>query len=98
VNHTFLCFASSSASRHAKGMYWGDGIEGQLPVAQPPRRIGEGKNRPVAAHSLGGARQHCSCSHLPAHEDLRETISWTAAMRCPIQRMTGTAIELPSAL
>jgi ribosomal protein L29 len=30
VNHTFLCFASSSASRHAKGMYWGDGIEGQL--------------------------------------------------------------------
>ena len=25
-------------------------------------------------------------------------ISWTAAMRSPIQRMTGTAIELPSAL
>jgi len=26
------------------------------------------------------------------------TISWTAAMRSPIQRMTGTAIELPSDL
>ena len=26
------------------------------------------------------------------------TITWTAAMRSPIQRMTGTAIELPSAL
>ena len=25
------------------------------------------------------------------------TISWTAAMRSPIQRITGTAIELPSA-
>jgi len=67
------------------------------PVAQPPRRVGEGGNRTVAAHSWGSARQHCPCSRLPAHEDLRETISWTTAIRCPIQRMTGTAIELPRA-
>ena len=94
MNHTFQCFASSSASRHAKGMYWGDGIEGQLLSL----RDGSARARiDLSPRTRWEVRQHCSCSHLPAHEDLRETISWTAAMRCPIQRMTGTAIELPRA-
>ncbi len=94
MNHAFRCFALFPASRHAKGLYRGDGIEGQL------HRFRDGSamaGMDPRAYSMGSSRQHCSHSHLPAHEDLRETISWTAAMRWPIQRMTGTAIELPRA-
>ena len=94
MDRAFQCFASFSASRRAMGLYLGGGIEGQL------RTLRDGLARAginLSPRTRWEVRQHCSCSHLPAHEDLRETISWTAAMRCPIQRMTGTAIELPRA-
>ena len=50
---------------------------------------------------LGDTRLHRPDSCTPTHSKLRMPVSRrmasTAAMRSPIQRMTGTAIELPSA-
>jgi len=64
--------------------------------------VGMAKDHTVPSRQ-GGARHHAQILRAPAHgtlsfsRRLRRTAS-TAAIRCPSQRMTGTAIELPSAL
>jgi len=72
-------------------------------VAQIQRRGGEGKKKTRCFPRLGGTRQYRSGLCAPVHETLpvpdpSRRITSTAAIRSPIQRMTGTAIELPSAL
>jgi hypothetical protein len=71
-------------------------------VAQLQRR-GGGKKKTCRSPRLGGTRQHRPGLCAPVHETLpvpdpSRRIASTAAIRSPIQRMTGTAIELPSAL
>jgi hypothetical protein len=72
-------------------------------VAQLQRRGGGGRKKAHCSPQLGGARQYRPGLCAPAHDrlpvpDPSRRIASTAAMRSPIQRMTGLAIELPSAL
>ena len=72
-------------------------------VARLQRRGNEGSKKTRCSPQLGGA---CQC-HLHVRQMAHRTLpspcrsrrmASTAAMRSPIHRMTGTAIELPSAL
>jgi hypothetical protein len=72
-------------------------------VAQHQCRGGGGRKKAHCSPQLGGARQYRPCLCAPAHDrlpvpDPSRRIASTAAMRSPIQRMTGLAIELPSDL
>jgi hypothetical protein len=72
-------------------------------VAQFQLRGGGGKKKTRCSPQLGGTRLCRPCLCAPAHDmlpvpDPSRRIASTAAMRSPIQRMTGLAIELPSAL
>jgi hypothetical protein len=100
VNHTVRS-PSSSLPCHAKNLSLGDGVEGR--VARLQLRDGEGKKKARCSPRLGGTRQSRPGFCAPAHDmlpvpDPSRRIASTAAMRSPIQRMTGTAIELPRAL
>ena len=64
---------------------------------------GGGKKKTRCSPQLGGTRPCRPYLCAPAHDmlpvpDPSRRIASTAAMRSPIQRMTGLAIELPSAL
>jgi hypothetical protein len=72
-------------------------------VARLQLRDGEGKKKVRCSPRLGGTRQYRPGLCAPAHDTLpvpdpSRRIASTVAMRSPIQRMTGTAIELPRAL
>jgi hypothetical protein len=72
-------------------------------VAQLQVRGGGGKKKTRCSPQLGGTRLWCPHLCASAHDmlpvpDPSRRIASTAAMRSPIQRMTGMAIELPSAL
>ena len=72
-------------------------------VAQLQLRGGGGGKKALCSPRLGGMRQYRPGLCAPAHDALPvlaalRRIASTAAMRSPIQRMTGLAIELPSAL
>ena len=72
-------------------------------VARLQRRGSEGSKKTRCSPQLGGTRLCRPCLCAPAHDmlpvpDPSRRIASTAAMRSPIQRMTGLAIELPSAL
>ena len=68
--------------------------------AQRPLSVGMAKDATLLLR-LGDMRLHLPNLRMPVHGNLRMPVSRrmasTAAMRSPIQRMTGTAIELPSA-
>jgi hypothetical protein len=98
VDHTVFA-ASSSAARPARGLYPGDGFKGEL--CGSGAEVGDGKKKATFLRE-GGTRQYrllCPEAHAssPTPRPARRIAS-TAAMRCPIQCMTGLAIELPSAL
>jgi hypothetical protein len=67
---------------------------------QHPLAVGVAKYATLLSR-LGDTRLHLPNLRMPVHGNLRMPVSRrmasTAAMRAPIQRMTGTAIELPSA-
>jgi hypothetical protein len=99
VNHTVLCTPSSIAAHHARDLRPGDGIKGEQ--RDSDAEVGGGKKKTTFPRQ-GGARQYrplCSKAHAFSSAPGRSRrIASTASMRCPIQRMTGTAIELPRAL
>jgi len=68
--------------------------------AQRPLSVGMAEGAKLPSR-LGDTRLHLPNLRMPVHGNLRMSVSRrmasTAAMRSPIQRMTGTAIELPSA-
>jgi len=79
------------------------GRQGRRRDADHPFRSGDGKKKPRLSPREGGTRQCRENLHTRVHPDLplpcrSRRMASTAAMRSPIQRMTGTAIELPSAL
>ena len=102
VNHALRWSASSSPHpAMRRTCVLGDGVEGELHGSS----VGSARarRRPASLQRLGGARQCRLHVRVPAHPALSlpcrsRRMASTAAMRCPIQRMTGTAIELPSAL
>ncbi len=83
---------------HAKSLFPSDEVEDGL---QRPLSVGMAEDATLLL-GFGDMRLHLPNLRLPVHSNLRMPVSRrmasTAAMRSPIQRMTGTAIELPSAL
>ncbi len=86
--------------RLAQASTRGDGVEGELHGSS----IGSARAKNTCLFQrLGDLRQCRLHVRLPAHPPLSLPyrslrMASTATMRCPIHRMTGTAIELPSAL
>ena len=74
-------------ARHGRLRRWNVAASFRCRHGKQLRNAPHGSTADPARHGWhGGASFRCS------------TISWTAAMRAPIHRMTGTAIELPSTL
>ena len=100
MNHTVRS-PSSSATLPCEGPVSGRRSRGR--AARLQLRGGEGKKKTRCSPRLGGTRSIVWICARAAHGTLpvpgpSRRIASTAAMRVPIQRMTGTAIELPRAL
>lgn len=96
VNRTLQLSALLPVSRWSEGIYRG---YAEVEAARPQYREGVGWAK-VKVFSLGQECQYReeAAGHGSDLAPCSRRMASTASMRCPIHRMTGTAIELPRAL